>query len=175
MCCVIFIAMNRAEVRIPSSHPLATHTKRIRRARLELYKKIGGGEHKCNWCGIKVVWFTGKQNNKENAICADHLDGDSLNDDENNLVPSCRQCNANRKKDGSFNGRKKPRLCEKCGKEYIYNKTKQRFCSIQCIPKIKRGTKTKHGTRSRYNYGCRCMECKTENNRAWREWRASKK
>lgn len=162
--------MKRIEVRIPQTHPLSTHTGRIRKSRLVLYEKIKHGKHKCYWCNNDIFWFTGKQNNKPDAICVDHLDGDSLNDNEQNLVPSCRQCNANRKKDGSSNGRKKPRKCMTCDKEYIYNKKQQRYCSIQCIPKRKKGSTAKHGTRSRYNYGCRCVRCKDENTRQWRKW-----
>jgi hypothetical protein len=57
-----------------------------------LYDAIGPGPHECHWSGIsgcgKVLEWGGT-----GGIQADHLDGDKLNNDPTNLVPSCLGCN----------------------------------------------------------------------------------
>lgn len=56
-----------------------------------LYEKIGKGPHLCHWgCGRILEWggVTG--------IVSDHLDGNVLNNNPENLVPSCTSCNMRR-------------------------------------------------------------------------------
>jgi hypothetical protein len=72
-------------------HPLASQVGHVKRARKVLYDTIGPGPHFCHWgCGKLLGW------GGSDGICADHLDGDTSNDDPNNLVPSCNPCNARR-------------------------------------------------------------------------------
>lgn len=68
-------------------HPLAGGSGGLAEHRKVLYEKIGPGEHSCHWCGKSLGWGT------IHGIIADHLDGDILNNDPNNLVASCFSCN----------------------------------------------------------------------------------
>lgn len=136
-------------------HPLASKDGAIRKSRFVLYEKLKGKSGKCHWCDIELSWKT---------LCADHLDSNIMNDVPENLVGSCRGCNANRE-DGTGHGRNKGKLCVHCSKWFkVYHK-KQVYCSNDCARnnRPKRGTKALHGTRSRYNYGCRCIKCCNEN------------
>lgn len=144
-------------------HELANQHGAIARSRFVLYEKLGGVAGKCNWCDVSLTWST---------LCADHVDGNIINDTAENLVPSCRGCNANRD-DGTGNGRRKLRPCEYCKKDFLPNKRVARFCSNDCASKMRpsRGTKSKHGTRTRYVWGCRCSLCRSANTEYWREWK----
>lgn len=71
-------------------HPLALPDGTVFEHRKVLYDKIGPGPHRCHWrCGRILTWDGGPQL----GICADHLDNDKLNNDPENLVPSCRREN----------------------------------------------------------------------------------
>lgn len=142
-------------------HPLANKIGEIRKSRYVLYEKLKGNAGNCNWCGIKLTWET---------LCADHLDSDMTNDVESNLVGSCRGCNANRD-DGTGFGRIKLKNCLECKNRFKPRIKTTRFCSNKCasMNRPKRGTKSKHGTRTRYVWGCRCIKCKNENLRYSRE------
>lgn len=81
-------------------HPLANRYGRVAEHRKVLYDKIGPGPHPCHWeCGKNALVWGGRK-----GIYADHLDGDSLNNDPDNLVPSCNACNAARKNMGNSPG-----------------------------------------------------------------------
>lgn len=71
-------------------HPLAHASGRVRIHRAALWEKIGPGSHPCHWCGLTVDWFV------KPLIQADHVDGDTRNNDPANLVPSCAACNGTR-------------------------------------------------------------------------------
>lgn len=72
-------------------HPLAQTTGILAEHRKVLYDKIGPGPHYCHWnCGKLLEWGGIK------GIIADHLDDNGLNNDPENLVPSCHRCNWNR-------------------------------------------------------------------------------
>lgn len=58
-----------------------------------LFQKIGSGEHECHWCGRIVSWDFEYPEGGDMALIADHLDGDTLNNDPGNLVPACNTCN----------------------------------------------------------------------------------
>lgn len=81
-------------LRYQYGHPLASHHGELLEHRKVLYEKIGPGEHPCYWCGKLRSWG-GSQ-----GIHADHLDDDRLNNDPENLVPSCKRCNGRRGKGG---------------------------------------------------------------------------
>ncbi len=71
-------------------HPLSDTRGQIAEHRKVLYDKIGPGPHMCHWrCGRMLSWDGGPQL----GICADHLDNNRLNNDPDNLVPSCRREN----------------------------------------------------------------------------------
>jgi hypothetical protein len=74
-------------------HPLATPNGGLAEHRKVLYAKIGSGEHQCNWCGRAIRW---RAEMRREDICVDHLDEDKLNNEPENLVPSCFQCNWDR-------------------------------------------------------------------------------
>lgn len=68
-------------------HPLVQKDGCIYEHIKVLYDKIGPGPHLCYWkCGRQLTWGGGSQL----GICVDHLDRDRLNNDPQNLVPSCR-------------------------------------------------------------------------------------
>lgn len=68
-------------------HPLASKKGQLAEHRKVLYDKIGVGPHPCHWCGKLLVW------GGILGLNVDHLDGDKLNNDSENLVPSCCGCN----------------------------------------------------------------------------------
>lgn len=71
-------------------HPLSRGGQ-LEEHRKVLYDKIGPGPHYCHWdCGKLLEWGGIR------GICSDHLDGDTLNNDPENLVPSCVVCNRQR-------------------------------------------------------------------------------
>lgn len=76
-------------------HPLSDKRGIVYSHRKILYDKIGAGPHKCHWCGRAVYWGLDPRED-EDALVADHLDGDRLNNTASNLVPSCHPCNAHR-------------------------------------------------------------------------------
>ena len=71
-------------------HPVAHADWRVRVHRANLYDAIGPGPHSCHWCGCQVDWFEGTE------LHADHLDGNTWNNDISNLVASCPVCNRKR-------------------------------------------------------------------------------
>ena len=89
-------------------HPLAMKNGQVHEHRKILYDAIGPGPHECYWnsvseCGeTELIWDSYR------GIQVDHRDGDKLNNDLDNLVPSCRSCNSRRGKAGNpmdWNGR----------------------------------------------------------------------
>lgn len=77
------------------AHPLAQKNGHLFEHRRVLFEKIGLGEHPCHWCRRTLKWKA----RWEDAIVADHHDGDRSNNAPENLVPSCHDCNTSR---GSF-------------------------------------------------------------------------
>lgn len=76
-------------------HPLARNGQ-LEEHRKVLYDKIGPGPHYCHWnCGKLLEW------RDANELISDHLNGDKLNNDPENLVPSCRSCNVARARRGN--------------------------------------------------------------------------
>lgn len=76
-------------------HPLAG-PKELAEHRKVLYEAIGGGSHECHWgCGRTLGWG-GIQ-----GIIPDHLDGNTLDNRPENLVPSCTSCNMRRGRAGN--------------------------------------------------------------------------
>ena len=70
---------------------------KIRLARFILYEKLNGQPANCYWCDKNLIWTLGRESRlNSNAVCADHLDENMLNDSPKNIVPSCRDCNGNR-------------------------------------------------------------------------------
>ena len=59
--------------------------------RLVLYEKIGPGQHPCNYCGETVEWKVGQHTQRGNLI-AEHVDGDTTNNDPENLRHLCQRC-----------------------------------------------------------------------------------
>ena len=77
-------------------HPLVDKNGSVGEHRAVLYAKIGPDPHPCYWgCGKTVYWFSPY---RLTVLCADHVDSDRLNNDPENLVPSCFKCNWDRGK-----------------------------------------------------------------------------
>lgn len=68
-------------------HPLSLSDGTLAEHRKVLYDKIGPGSHPCHWCDWELAW------GGVDGICVDHLDTDRLNNNPENLVPSCHDCN----------------------------------------------------------------------------------
>ena len=80
------------DLHMQQGHPLARSGGLLGEHRKVLYDKIGPGEHPCYWCGRTLSW------GGLDGIVVDHIDEDRLNNDPNNLVPSCNPCNIGRGK-----------------------------------------------------------------------------
>jgi len=80
---------------------------RILEHRAVLLAVIGPGEHPCFWCGATVSWDADRRDPRK--LVVDHFDGDRLNNDPANLLPSCSACNARR----SARGRPRRPVCAK--------------------------------------------------------------
>lgn len=162
----------RPSIRRPN-HILAKKSGSVLISRMVLYEALQGKNANCHWCKLPLFWRVGTiQQILLDSLCVDHLDGDTENNKIENLVSSCRACNANR----GLNGRRQPRKCCWCKKDFLPHRREAVFCSNLCSArlkgsKIKGKTKAKHGTRSRYNFGCRCSKCIAENSEAWNKWR----
>lgn len=80
-------------------HPLAKGERQnVTLHRVVLYDAIGPGPHGCHWCGVLIAWFPTEMVER---LVVDHVDGDRLNNDRSNLVPSCHTCNTSRARFGS--------------------------------------------------------------------------
>lgn len=92
----IFEDFNGYRAKFGYNHPLTTSQGLLYEHREVLYNKIGPGPHECHWnyltgCGNTALEWGGQR-----GIVADHLDDDKQNNDPENLVPSCQNCNWNR-------------------------------------------------------------------------------
>jgi 5-methylcytosine-specific restriction endonuclease McrA len=87
-------------------HPLTDNRGYVYEHRFVFFNKHGNGPFKCHWCGIDVDWDT---------MDVDHLDDNKTNNNINNLVASCPQCNTKR---GRWKMVKKQR---ENGKQITYN------------------------------------------------------
>lgn len=74
-------------------HPTEHADGRVRIHRAVLYDKIGPGWHPCNWCGRPVSWDVKRG---KDQLVSDHVDNDTWNNDQDNLVPACNRCNLHR-------------------------------------------------------------------------------
>lgn len=75
-------------------HPLARGGE-VMEHRKVLYDNIGPGPHECHWndrfgCGKTELSWWGQ------GLVVDHLDENKLNNNLENLVPSCNMCNLHR-------------------------------------------------------------------------------
>lgn len=89
--------MKNPYVMTSTMNPLLTNGKSktaIGVHRVLLLHKLGAGPQKCHWCHKEVLWGVYP------GIYTDHLNGNKLDNDPDNLVPSCARCN-------SMRGRKK--------------------------------------------------------------------
>jgi hypothetical protein len=145
--------------RMPS-HPLAPPSGILAVARIVLYDKIGPAEHTCHWCRKPIRWENGRG---PNALVVDHLDWNPTNDVPENLVPSCRVCNAQRTREAGGSKliqpgeptvlrRGKPTraiklYCQTCGSDFLtapaeLNSGRGRFCSRSCARRAPRKPRT---------------------------------
>lgn len=76
-------------------HPLAAKGGLVAVHRVVLFDKIGPGDHACHWCTCPVSWDKSWPRDPDGLV-VDHLDHNRLNNDPDNLVPSCEPCNKNR-------------------------------------------------------------------------------
>lgn len=85
-------------------HALATTGPRggqVLEHRKALYDEIGPGPHECHWNGVSGCGKISLEWGGRSGIQADHLNGDKLNNDPENLVPSCIGCNIRRHQAGN--------------------------------------------------------------------------
>ncbi|MER9768914.1 HNH endonuclease [Mesorhizobium sp. M0189] len=87
----IGITENGYAYQLVESHPMKK-SGRVAVHRKVLYDEIGPGPHRCRWCGHKVTWG----GTRIGSLVVDHVDGDKLNNEIDNLVPSCTPCNTAR-------------------------------------------------------------------------------
>jgi hypothetical protein len=81
-----------------TGHPTANRHGHVFDHRVVLYDAIGAGVHACHWCRVPVAW---EVDQRDGGLEVDHLDGDKLNNDLSNLVPSCTGCNTSRRHAGN--------------------------------------------------------------------------
>ena len=84
------LATSRYATESRPGHPMAWADGRVRVHRAVLYDEIGPGEHPCHRCGQMVAW-QGRP-----PLVVDHLDGNTWNNDPENLAPACDPCNRSR-------------------------------------------------------------------------------
>lgn len=82
------ITSNGYRKKIRRGHLLADGDGYVYEHRFVLHGAIGPGTHNCHWRSRPVTWGVDLE--------ADHVDGDRLNNDIVNLVPSCHGCNTRR-------------------------------------------------------------------------------
>lgn len=89
---------------------------------------------------------------RRGALVTDHLDGNTLNNNPDNLVPSCQPCNGTRRWQGHLDGHPVvildgkrnlavERVCQRtaCGrtfliaKKYLRKPNQGRYCSRECM------------------------------------------
>lgn len=77
------------------THPLASKSGKIPHARRVMYDQIGPRSHPCHWCHTTLKWRVNRKGGSTYGqdLLVDHLDGNVLNDELTNLVPSCGSCN----------------------------------------------------------------------------------
>lgn len=133
-------------------HPLAGKTGLVSEARALLFDRIGWGPHPCHWCGKRVDWLVGQRGNLPNALVADHVDSDPLNDDAANIVAACGPCNAQRARTVNDeetyvvrgNGTRlrvgEQRSCRTCATPFLTTVTYRNYCSRACTPSRKART-----------------------------------
>ena len=83
-------------------HPCANAHGGAAEHRVVLYDAIGPGPHECHWnrvskCGKLNLQWDGNGDFLE----SEHLDGDRVNNNPDNLVPVCRSCNRRRAQAGN--------------------------------------------------------------------------
>jgi hypothetical protein len=117
--------------------------------RILLFDAIGWGPHPCHWCTKAIDWKEGATGVDE--LTVDHLNGVEKDNRLANLVPSCRGCNAHRRRrvrdDEPFivrDGKRlraTERICQFCETPFLVattqlrNPTYGRYCSGSCRAK----------------------------------------
>lgn len=149
---------NHRRMQYAPGHPLSGATGLVSAARKILYDRIGPGVHVCHWCGKNIRWIKGVRGHSTGAVIADHVDSDPLNDEPENIVPSCGTCNATRTqsiKSGELfvvrsNGtrtRATKRLCVICQAEFLVvnaelrSSGKGQCCSRSCARRLPRAAR----------------------------------
>lgn len=134
------------QMRIAPTHPLAPPGGYISEARIVLYAKIGSGPHPCHWCSRAVDWTVGQRGNLRDALVADHVNSDPLDDRPENLVPACGTCNGERARTvtdaESFatrsNGTRlrvgEQRTCRHCGATFTTTPSLRNYCTTHKRP-----------------------------------------
>lgn len=78
-------------------YPIAGKRGRVPYHRFVLYESLDRPfSSRCFWCGYLLPWSSTVTNAQFHIVNADHLDGNTANNDPCNLVPSCGWCNMNR-------------------------------------------------------------------------------
>jgi hypothetical protein len=131
------------------SHPLASKGGLVSESRVILFERLGWGPHPCHWCGKQVDWVVGARGNESEALVADHLNHDPLDDRPENIHASCGLCNGQRTRARVLddephiqraNGSRVRAVaihCQMCGAQFMaipaqIRVGRARFCSRSC-------------------------------------------
>lgn len=146
-------------------HPLAGKGGLLAEARAVLFDRLGPGPHPCHWCGKLVDWRVGKRGNGNHpdALVADHVNSDGLDDSPENIVGACGTCNMLRSRRvqddelfierGGTRHRAVERVCGTCDAPFLIEVTNAKagegkYCSILCMQRRPRPAKASQPTRT---------------------------
>lgn len=141
-----------AKSKVPEGHPLRDPHGQCMTHRLVLWDRIGPGDHPCHYCSTTVAWKPGERLTATSLI-AEHMDGNTRNNDPANIVAACQKCNASKMERSSrpairpgevtfayANGQRTRgvvRHCLSCGEEFTVRVNagprEGQYCSRRCV------------------------------------------
>ena len=78
-------------------HKLVKRSGNLGYHRWKLFEALGQPEvSKCHWCGFWLPWVSSLSGSALHIVNTDHLNGNKVDNDPKNLVPSCAWCNLTR-------------------------------------------------------------------------------
>lgn len=77
-------------------HPVADRRGNAYKHRVIYYDHVAGHDPQCAWCGKQLEWSA--TTGQPTMVHVDHINGDILNNNIDNLTASCPRCNPDRGK-----------------------------------------------------------------------------